>query len=187
MAMIMTPVITTGMNAVPQDDAGHASWMLNLSQRGGGAFAISMLSSLLQRETTLQTFRLGGSPLINTPPSAEIVREGMRAGFSAAEAASVATAIFGRQIRRAAGALAFQKLYLLTGLVTITAVIPAFFFSTAAERADWRLIGRGEGIHWAAIDEDISVTHLLTGIASGESAQSLTDWSQGRRTETSTR
>ena len=58
--------------------------------------------------------------------------------------------------------------------------------ATAAERADWRLIGRGEGIHWAAIDEDISVTHLLTGIASGESAQSLTDWSQGRRTETST-
>ena len=135
MAMIMTPVITTGMNAVPQDDAGHASWMLNLSQRGGGAFAISMLSSLLQRETTLQTFRLGGSPLINTPPSAEIVREGMRAGFSAAEASSVATAIFGRQIRRAAGALAFQKLYLLTGLVTVTAVIPAFFLSTSAERA----------------------------------------------------
>jgi hypothetical protein len=32
-----------------------------------------------------------------------------------------------------------------------------------AQRADWRLIGRGEGIHWPAIDEDISVRGLLAG------------------------
>jgi hypothetical protein len=29
------------------------------------------------------------------------------------------------------------------------------------ERANWRLIGRGVGIHWADIDEDISVAGLL--------------------------
>ena len=32
-----------------------------------------------------------------------------------------------------------------------------------ADRANWRLIGRGEGIHWPAIDEDISVRGLLAG------------------------
>ena len=32
-----------------------------------------------------------------------------------------------------------------------------------ADRADWRLIGRGEGIHWPTIDEDISVRGLLAG------------------------
>lgn len=26
---------------------------------------------------------------------------------------------------------------------------------------DWRLIGDGEGIHWAALDEDLSVAALL--------------------------
>ncbi|WP_332693635.1 DUF2442 domain-containing protein [Devosia sp.] len=31
------------------------------------------------------------------------------------------------------------------------------------DRANWRLIGRGEGIHWPAIDEDISVRGLLAG------------------------
>ncbi|MFP9136819.1 DUF2442 domain-containing protein [Devosia sp. XGJD_8] len=31
------------------------------------------------------------------------------------------------------------------------------------DRANWRLIGRGEGIHWSAIDEDISVRGLLAG------------------------
>jgi hypothetical protein len=30
-------------------------------------------------------------------------------------------------------------------------------------RSNWRLIGRGEGIHWADIDEDISVLGLLAG------------------------
>jgi hypothetical protein len=30
-----------------------------------------------------------------------------------------------------------------------------------AQRQKWRLIGRGHGIHWPEIDEDISVTSLL--------------------------
>ena len=29
------------------------------------------------------------------------------------------------------------------------------------ERGNWRLIGRGEGIHWPDIDEDVSVNALL--------------------------
>ncbi len=32
-----------------------------------------------------------------------------------------------------------------------------------AARQNWRLIGRGEGIHWPEIDEDISVLGLLAG------------------------
>ena len=35
--------------------------------------------------------------------------------------------------------------------------------ASEADRANWRLIGRGEGIHWPAIDEDISVRGLLAG------------------------
>jgi len=31
------------------------------------------------------------------------------------------------------------------------------------QRADWRLIGRGEGIHWPSIDEDLSVRGLFAG------------------------
>jgi hypothetical protein len=35
--------------------------------------------------------------------------------------------------------------------------------ATDAQRQNWRLIGRGEGIHWPEIDEDISVLGLLAG------------------------
>jgi len=34
--------------------------------------------------------------------------------------------------------------------------------ANAKQRKQWRLIGRGIGIHWEEIDEDISVNSLLT-------------------------
>lgn len=33
--------------------------------------------------------------------------------------------------------------------------------ATDAQRRRWRLIGAGEGIHWADLDEDISISSLL--------------------------
>lgn len=35
--------------------------------------------------------------------------------------------------------------------------------ATDEQRGKWRLIGKGVGIHWADIDEDISVASLLKG------------------------
>jgi hypothetical protein len=55
-------------------------------------------------------------------------------------------------------------------------VVPPLLHGTPAEREDWRLIGRGEGIHWNALDEDISVESLLAGKPSGERQESLKKW-----------
>jgi hypothetical protein len=33
--------------------------------------------------------------------------------------------------------------------------------ATARQRSRWRLIGRGVGIHWEAVDEDVSVEAVL--------------------------
>jgi DNA-binding CsgD family transcriptional regulator len=38
---------------------------------------------------------------------------------------------------------------------------PRLAQATPAERNDWRLIGGGIGVHWPAVDEDISVESLL--------------------------
>jgi hypothetical protein len=38
---------------------------------------------------------------------------------------------------------------------------PRLHEATPAQRGNWRLIGRGIGIHWPDVDEDISVTGLL--------------------------
>ncbi len=39
--------------------------------------------------------------------------------------------------------------------------LPRLRDATPDQRAHWRLIGRGEGIHWQDIDEDVSVNALL--------------------------
>lgn len=48
-------------------------------------------------------------------------------------------------------------------------------------RQQWQLIGPGIGIHWPALDEDISVEGLLRGSPSGESAESFKRWLALRR------
>lgn len=40
---------------------------------------------------------------------------------------------------------------------------PRLLHATAAERANWRLLGDGEGVHWPDLDEDLSVAGLLAG------------------------
>jgi uncharacterized protein DUF2442 len=58
---------------------------------------------------------------------------------------------------------------------------PRLAHGAAAERANWRLIGGGVGIHWPDLDEDISVESLLAGRRSGETQESLRRWLQARK------
>ncbi len=53
---------------------------------------------------------------------------------------------------------------------------PRLVQATAEERNNWRLIGRGHGIHWEDLDEDIGVEGLLAGKPSGESQSSFKKW-----------
>jgi hypothetical protein len=58
---------------------------------------------------------------------------------------------------------------------------PRLAHATVAERGRWKLIGRGEGIHWPDLDEDLGIEGLLAGRRSGESQESLDRWLLGRR------
>ena len=63
---------------------------------------------------------------------------------------------------------------------------PRLLNATAAERNNWRLIGRGHGIHWEDIDEDLSVEGLLAGRPSGEGHESFKKWLNQRQKRTAT-
>gem|GEM_PF-429042 len=54
---------------------------------------------------------------------------------------------------------------------------PRLAHGTPEERSKWRLLGRGEGIHWPQLDDDISVEGLIAGRPSGESRPRLRDGS----------
>lgn len=57
---------------------------------------------------------------------------------------------------------------------------PRLMHATATERKAWKLIGRGRGIHWETLDEDISIDGLLSGKPSGESQASFKKWLSAR-------
>ncbi|MFO7907680.1 MAG: DUF2442 domain-containing protein [Planctomycetota bacterium] len=60
---------------------------------------------------------------------------------------------------------------------------PRLLHGSREERENYELIGDGEGIHWPALDEDISVEGLLAGKRSAESDASLTRWLEKRGNE----
>ena len=64
---------------------------------------------------------------------------------------------------------------------------PRLLHASPKERKNWRLIGRGQGIHWEELDEDISVEGLLAGRPSGESQASFKRWLASRSTHTGKR
>ena len=39
---------------------------------------------------------------------------------------------------------------------------PRLSAATAEQRANWQLLGRGVGLHWPDVDEDLSVAGLLS-------------------------
>lgn len=61
---------------------------------------------------------------------------------------------------------------------------PRLSHASSPERKRWRLVGRGAGIHWEDLDEDISVENLLAGKPSGESQASFSKWLVRRSSQT---
>ena len=57
---------------------------------------------------------------------------------------------------------------------------PRLVHANQKERNNWQLIGKGVGIHWPDLDEDIGIRNLLLGQASGESQTSLQKWLAAR-------
>jgi len=57
---------------------------------------------------------------------------------------------------------------------------PRLSHATPVEKNNWRLIGKGAGIHWPDLDEDISVENLLEGKPSGETQHSFKRWLEKR-------
>ena len=53
---------------------------------------------------------------------------------------------------------------------------PRLVHGSHSERSNWKLIGRGEGVHWPDLDEDISIEGVLAGRPSGESRESFKMW-----------
>jgi Protein of unknown function (DUF2442) len=57
---------------------------------------------------------------------------------------------------------------------------PRLSHATPEECAEWQFVGGGSGIHWPALDEDVSIAGLIAGRSSAESQASLQRWLASR-------
>ena len=53
--------------------------------------------------------------------------------------------------------------------------------ATPQQRANWRLIGSGQGVHWPDVDEDLSAEGLLQGIPARRPAAITASHKRSRR------
>ncbi len=60
---------------------------------------------------------------------------------------------------------------------------PRLWYGTVQERSHFEIIGDGKYIHWPDLDEDLSITGILAGRHSGESAESLKKWLESRNSK----
>ncbi|MEM8486846.1 MAG: DUF2442 domain-containing protein [Bacteroidota bacterium] len=58
---------------------------------------------------------------------------------------------------------------------------PRLYHGSTKERENYRLIGKGFGIHWPDLEEDVSVSGLIIGRPSEESQESLAKWLAARK------
>ena len=58
---------------------------------------------------------------------------------------------------------------------------PRLVHATPEERANYRMLNDGEGIHWPDLDEDLSVRGFLEGWPSLEQEWSFRQWLDARR------
>jgi DHA2 family multidrug resistance protein len=126
--LLMTPVNTAAMNAVPREETGNASWMINLTMTVGGAFAIAMVGTLLYSETLTQLELLGGTLLLRNAP-APLIHQARALGFSFGESGRVARGLLLRHVSKSATAAAFQNIFMLLGFTTLVGFVPALFLS----------------------------------------------------------
>ena len=60
---------------------------------------------------------------------------------------------------------------------------PRLWHGTSEERNHFEVFGDGAYIHWPDLDEDLTVSGLLTRLCSQESPQSLKRWLDARQVQ----
>jgi len=56
-------------------------------------------------------------------------------------------------------------------IVVALSYFPRLLAAQPAQREQWQLIGRGLGVHWEALDEDLSVENILSAYSRAKAAE----------------
>jgi EmrB/QacA subfamily drug resistance transporter len=134
LGLLVTPVMTAAMNAVPTARAGMASSMLNLTQQVAGSVGIAALASILGTRTVYHRAVVGESLQASTGAwglrAAGIATHLQAIGYAPSEARLAAAATMARHAAEAASVAAFDDAFLAGALIVACGVAPALFLGS---------------------------------------------------------
>ncbi len=138
LGLLVTPVMTAAMNAVPTRKAGMASSMLSLTQQVAGSLGIAVLASVLGRRTTFHLAVVGQS-IESTRPTFEaatraVAGRALELGLPQGDALLIARMAVARRVASAANVVAFNDAFLVGAAVVLAGVIPALFLTSSPHR-----------------------------------------------------
>ena len=138
LGLLVTPVMTAAMNAVPTAKAGMASSMLSLTQQVAGSVGIAILASILGQRATYHVSVVGES-LTSTRPALvgavhALARRAVELGIPPGDATRAAGGMVVRNVAQAATVQAFNDSFLVGAAIVLSAVIPALFLSPKGMR-----------------------------------------------------
>lgn len=133
LGLLVTPVMTAAINAVPTRKAGMASSMLSLIQQISGSLGIAVLASVLVRRTTFHLAVVGQGLSASSPALAQSTRavadHVLALGRAPAEAGLAARVLVMRNAAGAAQVLAFGDAFLVGAGIVLLGLVPAIFLA----------------------------------------------------------
>jgi EmrB/QacA subfamily drug resistance transporter len=134
LGLMMAPLMTAALNAVPPTQVATVSSFLNVAQRVGGAFGIALLNTLVTQATHVHAVRMGAAlPAMSTRFAhfAHQVQAGVSSGSDAATLAA-------ESIYHRASVLGFENGFVFAGLILLAGLPLCFLLLPTVTRSKSR-------------------------------------------------
>lgn len=130
MGLLMAPIMTLALNAVPRKKAGMASSMLSIIQQVGGAVGIAILSTVLDNRTRFHISTAFAAINPSSPTfqrvAAEISTRAHEIGLSNADSILAAKALLLKYVYMAQRSYAFQDAFIFATAMIVLSFIPVY-------------------------------------------------------------
>jgi DHA2 family multidrug resistance protein len=149
--MIFVPLTNLTLLEIQPRDLAQATGLFNFFRQMGGSLSIAAMASLLTRFVTQEHAILGAQLSAYSPLAqrrlATITQGLMAKGMDAGPARAAARRAMDGQVLLQANVLAFEKIYLISGLVLLAALPLLLLFKHGRPSS---VVGRGAGAPAAA-------------------------------------
>jgi EmrB/QacA subfamily drug resistance transporter len=124
LALLMAPLLTAAINAVPKELVATASSFLNVAQRVGGAFGIAVLNTFVTDSIFAHAVHLGEQLGPRTLEYARLAARAAHLSFPDAKGTAIAASIKSvatatRLVQQRASVLGFDNGFVLAGLILL--------------------------------------------------------------------